>query len=253
MELAAARQYEDAVKKLFPRGDYWDAQFADPESALSLFCKMKAAEILRFRSRMDALCNESLPGSTAEMIDDWERVLLDEIHPELPLARRREFLNAEKPRINKREIRRIGETHSVVVFDISFPRSSAAFPLIHAYLSGEPLSVAKAIVSEMVSGARFGSAKCGASRLAVFSAEYALQLFNETAVCLPFEMDIRSKMLANQITGFQYHIRWEDDDAPQQPAAQPSYSPGVAGTFIGDLTYNTTNFVKEVFYAWYVS
>jgi hypothetical protein len=195
---------------------------------------------------MNALLNESLPAAAAETIDDWERVLLGTIFPGLPLKRRRKFLCSWTPRINKREIRRIGLNHSVSVFDITFPRSSSAFPLVHSYLDGDPLSFAKNSVLSMLGGARFGSARCGTDRLAFISAEYALHLFNEAGMCLPFEREIQNKMLANQITAFQYHIRWEDEDipAPQPPAASfPYYG---AGCCIGDLNYNTEEFILTV-------
>jgi hypothetical protein len=246
MELtpASVQLYEQAVKNLFPRGSYWDAQFADPLNGASLFCKAKAGEIFRFRSRMEALRNESLPALSSETIDDWERVLLGEISPGLPLERRRELLNSFMPLISKREIRRIGEKHSVTVFDVSFPRSSSAFPLIRAYLEGEPLACAKNIVSAMLGGARFGSARCGRDRLACISAEYALRLFTESGVCLPFEREAQSKILANQTAAFLYHIRWEDEG----PA--PCYG---AASLIGDLIYDAEKFIlsvslKEVLY-----
>ena len=242
MELAASFQrYEDAVKKLFPQGAYWDAQFADSQSDPSLFCKAAAAEILRFRSRMDALRNESLPATATEMIDDWERVLLGEVSTSLPILQRRELLNAHQPFINRREIKLIGGKYNVAVFDINFPRSSSAFPLVHAYLDGVPLSVAKTIVAQMLAGALFGSTKCGADRLAVFSAEYALYRFIETGVCLPFEMEVQSKILANQIAGFRYYVRWDEGMPTTQPPAS-SYQYYGTGRFIGDLTYDTKEF-----------
>jgi hypothetical protein len=249
MELitASLQQYEEAVKKLFPQGAYWDAQFADPQSDASRFCTAKAAAIFRFRSRMNALCNESLPSAAAEMIDDWERVLLGELFPGLPLYRRREFLCSWTPHINKREIRRIGEKHRVSVFDVTFPRSSSSFPLVHAYLEGDPLALAKSIVLKMLGGAKFGSAGCGADRLAFISDEYALHLFNEAGICLPFETEIQSTMLANQTAGFQYHVQWEDEviPAPQPPAASSPYYN--AGCLTGDLIYDAEEFALSVF------
>jgi hypothetical protein len=219
MELTAAsvQPYEEAVKKLFPQGAYWDAQFADPQSGASLFCKAKAAQIFRFRSRMDALYNESLPSAASETIDDWERVLLGEISPRLPPEQRRELLSSFESLISKREIRHIGEKHSVTVFDIAFPLSSSAFPLICAYLEGEPLALAKNIVFRMLDGARFASARCGEDRLAFISPDYALHLFNEAGICLPFEREVQNKMLANQTAAFHYHIKWEDG-GPDVPA-----------------------------------
>jgi len=37
MTVARKEQYEAAVRKLFPQGEYWDKQFANPQSDISLF------------------------------------------------------------------------------------------------------------------------------------------------------------------------------------------------------------------------
>ena len=83
MGVAASAEYESAIKKLFPQGEYWDRQFADPESDVSLFCKAKAPELFKFRKRMEALQNESFVETTEELVADWERVLLDSVYPNL--------------------------------------------------------------------------------------------------------------------------------------------------------------------------
>jgi len=63
-------QYETSLQKLFPRGSYWDKQFADPQSDCSLFCRAKTAELLRFRNRMSDLQTESVIQTAAETLTD---------------------------------------------------------------------------------------------------------------------------------------------------------------------------------------
>jgi hypothetical protein len=92
---------------------------------------------------------------------------------------------------------------------------------------------------------------------------------NETGICLPFESEVKSKMLANQITDFQYHIPWENEepDIPipiyptprTQRISYPYYAADSGSNcFIGDLMYHTKEFIltrspKEVLYGWNVS
>ncbi len=82
--LYSAESYEAAIKKLFPLGAYWDAQFDNPESDLSQCVKAKAAELYRFRNRFQDLITESTPKTAERTLDDWERVLLGTVNPSLP-------------------------------------------------------------------------------------------------------------------------------------------------------------------------
>jgi uncharacterized protein YmfQ (DUF2313 family) len=94
---ADAARYENAVRRLFPQGEYWDAQFADAQSDVSLFARAKAAELARFIERKNALLGESNAETTTELIADWERVYLDEIYPGLDINQRRLQLKSTAP------------------------------------------------------------------------------------------------------------------------------------------------------------
>jgi hypothetical protein len=210
---ASPARYEKALRKLFPRGEYWDAMFADPQSDVSLFCKAKTEELTRFRNRAGALLEEGFAETAGYL---------------------------QKPAcISKREIRRIGIAYDVLVFDITFPLRSSAFPLIHSYPAGELLDSAKNIVETMLAGARFGSAQFGKDRPAFVSKEYAEYLFYRNEPVAAFEEEVRSKMPANQTTGFRYEIK---RDGTTAESGCLFYHANIKDSFIGDMVCDFTDF-----------
>ena len=121
--VAAKKQYEHAIKKLFPQGDYWEEQFADPESDVSLFAKAKTDELIRIRSRMRRLYSESHIETSEELITDWERVLLDELNTGQSLTARRELLKSKEGYyLNRYEIQKIAALFGFNIIDIYFYR-----------------------------------------------------------------------------------------------------------------------------------
>ena len=94
--LHSADEYAAAIKKLFPQGAYWDAQFDNPESDLSQWVKAKAKELYHFRSRFADLIAESTPKTAKNTLDDWERVLLGAVNPSFPPELRRSLLLARR-------------------------------------------------------------------------------------------------------------------------------------------------------------
>ena len=123
MGLAAApERYETAVKKMFPQGQWWDAQLADPESDASLFARAKSEGIARFRGRMDDLLAEGKPELTEELVADWERVLLGEEFPGDDIDERRLRLRSKKDGSpNRRELEKIAEQHGLVLREAAHP------------------------------------------------------------------------------------------------------------------------------------
>lgn len=127
MGIASVAEYEAAFRKLFPQGDYWEKQLADPESDMSLFCKVKLPEFIRFRQRMADLKNESVIPSAEETLDDWERVCLGSItHGFDTETRRALLLELEEP-VTIPLIKRMGTAYGLTVTDIRFPFRSAFF------------------------------------------------------------------------------------------------------------------------------
>lgn len=122
LAVAARARYEDSVKKLFPQGEYWDEQFADPAGDVSLFVKAKMETLIHFRTRMSNLLEEGRPETTDELIADWERVLLDTLNAGKPLAERRLLLKSrENDSLNRPELRKIAAIFGLTITDVSFP------------------------------------------------------------------------------------------------------------------------------------
>jgi hypothetical protein len=127
MGVAKAADYQTVFRKLFPPGDYWDRQFADPESDVSLFCKAKLPEFIRFRRRMTDLKNESVIPSAEETLDDWERVRFGAVSHSLDTATRRELLLELEEPVTIPLIKRLGAAYGLTVTDVRFPFRSAFF------------------------------------------------------------------------------------------------------------------------------
>jgi uncharacterized protein YmfQ (DUF2313 family) len=128
MKIQTPEQYETALRKLFPRGSYWDRQFADPQSDCSLFCKAKLDEFIRFRKRMSDLQDESAVQSASETLDDWERVLAGSTSTGLTTEQRRNLLLASKAgNITVAAMREIAQMYGITITDVLFPFRSAFF------------------------------------------------------------------------------------------------------------------------------
>jgi hypothetical protein len=121
-------QYETSLRTLFPRGEYWDRQFADPHSDCALFCKAKTAELIRLRNRMSSLHDESMIATALETLEDWERVCTGSTTRGLDADERRALLAAEKQgRINLGVIKTFGRTYGMEISNIEFPFRPAFF------------------------------------------------------------------------------------------------------------------------------
>jgi len=122
IKVASEAQYENSVRSLFPQGEYWDAQFADQQSDASLFIKAKADEIIKFRQRMSVLLDESKMETTNELIDDWERIYLDAVFPDLDINQRRLQLKSKNDsKLNRVELQKIAAIFGLDIKDVNFP------------------------------------------------------------------------------------------------------------------------------------
>jgi uncharacterized protein YmfQ (DUF2313 family) len=124
----APEQYGESLRNLFPRGPYWDRQFADPRSDCSLFVRAKLDGLVRFRTRMSDLQDESMVPSATETLDAWERVLAAAITRGLdPEERRSRLLSRQNAHISRAVIHDIGQVYGLTVTDIVFPFRPAFF------------------------------------------------------------------------------------------------------------------------------
>jgi uncharacterized protein YmfQ (DUF2313 family) len=121
-------QYETSFRKLFPQGDYWDRQFSNPQSDVSLFCQAKLPEFISFRGKMDSLRDESKPQSAVELLDDWERVLNGSVLRGLNIQQRRMMLlQKNKEKITRGDLQKIADIFGFVITDVRLPYRPAFF------------------------------------------------------------------------------------------------------------------------------
>jgi len=221
--VATSRQYENAIKKLFPQGEYWDRQFADPESDVSLFVKAKLDDLLRLRHRMSALHDESRIETSGEMLEKWERVLLDTINHGLDAEQRRALLLAAgADSFNREAINKIGRIFGWEVTGARFPfrpaffgfsrfghdraASPASFSVIYIR-AGADSKTAFALFSKNFRRACFGFSRTGHDRVTSPMAASAVGLYvklSEAGLWEPFEASLKERALANNIIFFFY-------------------------------------------------
>jgi len=180
MGIASEAQYKNAVKKLFPQGDYWDEQFADPESDTSLFVEAKAAELIRFRERMSAVFDESKPETTTELIADWERILLGDVFSNLGIEQRRlQFEAINDSNLNRAVLQKTAAMFGMNILDVTIPYRPRCF----------------------------GFAQFGQERIGSILTFFVIQIVATAAgieVKNRFEKAVKNKLLANQIPFFYY-------------------------------------------------
>lgn len=128
IEIATEKEYSTAIRQLFPRGEYWEKQFADPESDLNIFCKVKTNEVINLRKRLCDLLAESNSDTSIETIENWERVLLGHTNNLLAIEERRNNLKVQKTSsINRMVLADIAKNYGLNFIDLIFPFKSSFF------------------------------------------------------------------------------------------------------------------------------
>lgn len=172
--------YAAALRKLFPRGDYWDRQFADPKSDCSLFCRAKTEEFIRFRGRMSDLQNESVIHTAEETIEEWERVITGSVNTGHGISMRRELLISQKAEnVTLRALQEIGLLFGVAITGVELPFRPAFFGF-----------------------SRFGIDRV--SSPAAFSVLFVCSARPEDSVREQFESQVAARLLAQHIIYFVY-------------------------------------------------
>ena len=127
MPVRTEEEYVKVIQKLLPPGEYWDRQLSDPESDISRWCQVKAVELRRFKLRCSGLLNESFPGQTTELIDEWERAL-DSINPDLPLdLRRKQLAKSHVGYVNLTTLNATAALYNAEVLAVQVPFRPAFF------------------------------------------------------------------------------------------------------------------------------
>lgn len=88
--ITTKERYIEAVKELYPEGSFWDEQFADKESDLSLLAEAQAETLYNMKIELNKLWLEArLDTCTEDTIADYERAYTKKIQPDLSLAERK--------------------------------------------------------------------------------------------------------------------------------------------------------------------
>ena len=120
--------YIEPLKKMFPKGSYWDKLLSDENSDLSLICKARAESLATFRSRINQLQIESYPDSAEETIEDWERIYFGYENRGLTLIQRKNLLKVQQSGvININVIKMIAKTYDGEVHKWEIPYKPAIF------------------------------------------------------------------------------------------------------------------------------
>lgn len=179
--VAKQDEYLDSIKKLFPKGEYWDKQFADETSDLSLWLKSKAENLLKFKAKFENLLVESNPRTAITTIESWEYTLLGAANPHLPLAIRRGLLLTKRRGfMNKRILESIAGMYTANIKKVYYPFRSAFF----------------------------GHSKIGIDRMcspASFSLIFIYANIQDESLKADFENEITTTVLANNIVKFFYN------------------------------------------------
>jgi uncharacterized protein YmfQ (DUF2313 family) len=216
-------QYEKALRKLFPRGRYWDRQFADPGSDCSMFCKAKVDELIRFRSRMSDLQDESVITTAGETLDDWERVIGGAVTQGLEPDERRALLHLERtPSLTIGLIKELGYSYGFSITDVTFPfrpafcgfsrfardriAGPASFSVLYIYGTvGDKQG--KKLFENNYRRAAFGFARFGVDRAIIPLARSAITLYLELDGDInwgPFKARLEKRVLAHYTLSFMF-------------------------------------------------
>jgi uncharacterized protein YmfQ (DUF2313 family) len=184
MRVGSLEEYQSAVRALLPRGEFWDKQLEDGGSDVSRWCDAQAAEILRFQTRKAALAAESVLVTTAELIDDWERIAGVDNASLSTDVRRRILQESKTTNLTPAVLQSVADAFGAIIVAISHPLSPALFGF-----------------------SRF------ASRLATAGAWNVLYLYiilDDIALREAFEQSMMGVLLANHLTIFFYRTATDE-------------------------------------------
>jgi hypothetical protein len=229
INIANEKEYGASIRDLFPKGEYWDRQFSDPESDVNLFCKAKTQEIINFRKRMNDLLAESDYKTAVETIGDWERVLLEYTNVQIPIEERREILSIKNISIiNKMVIADIAQKYGLSLVDIVFPFKPSffgfaefghsifsrpaffsVFYIITIFQNDELKNEAKKRINTVINNSSFGYGCFGTGQffnMSYFNKNYTTRIFLGMRSLDDFEHEVENKLLSGNIAYFHYKL-----------------------------------------------
>ena len=216
MKTAGEKNYSTAIRQLFPMGEYWEKQFANPESDVNLFCEAKSREIILFKKRMIDLLAESKSGTSVETIGDWERIFIGHQNINLTLFERRNMLETNRvSQVNKIVISAVAEIYGFKLIDIIFPFKASffGFSKFGASVFSRPAFFSVFyIVAEFQDDEIKNTAKERIVNLDASSFEqsypgcYEGRFFSGIKQFDDFEQTVKNRLIAGSVVYFQYKL-----------------------------------------------
>jgi hypothetical protein len=188
-----------------------------------MFCKAKVDELIRFRSRMSDLQDESVIPTAGETLDDWERVITGAVTGGLEPDERRTLLLLERtPSLTVGLIKTTGDMYGFPVTDVTFPfrpafcgfsrfardriAGPASFSALYIYGTiGD--KQAQALFERNYRRAAFGFARFGLDRVTIPLARSAIALYLELDGDInwgPFKARLEKRVLAHYTLSFMF-------------------------------------------------
>lgn len=176
------KTYIEAIKKLFPKGTYWENLLNKDDkdqSDISLIAKVKADELYNYREKMSNLQKESVMTTcTGATINDWERIY-GKVNSSLTLEQRKKILGVEKNSlVNIAILKNIAKYYEATIHDVFIPFRPGIFG--HSAFGQQEI------------------ASLAALSVVFITATVEIEMRE------PFELAINEAMLANQIIFFSY-------------------------------------------------
>jgi len=227
LTVLSVSDYREALRKLYPRGAFWDQQFSDPTSDLSLLVDAKAEELHRFKTRRAALLEEGFLDSASELLGEWERSVGIDGSGKSIDRRRVDLLAARRGFITKDLLKIVAPEFSVSVVSVNSGLKPAVFgfskfgqrlhtPAVLAVVSFKVQTSEPALLNYLASlerslgeprhPARFGLVKFNARMHRPWAWQLAEQWAIRTnpQIHAAFEASIVERILANQVPVFHY-------------------------------------------------
>lgn len=122
------KEYTEAIKKLLPKGVYWENLLNNPKGDLNTVLEEKASRLASYRQKTSDLTQEAFMNSFHKTIADYERVYLNTSNAHLSFEQRKSILSITKNRsINTATIQEIAKIYGGKVTRIDIPYTECFF------------------------------------------------------------------------------------------------------------------------------
>lgn len=120
--------YANSLKKLLPKGSYWNKVLNNPTSDVSLVLMARAEEIARFTDRSQELKKESIMQTASETLDEWEKIYLGYTNQHFTKEKRRSILLSLKNyNLTTSLLKKLAKNYGVTIIRVLLPYQSCFF------------------------------------------------------------------------------------------------------------------------------